>query len=72
VTSLKNAIEGLGLGVEIYDLSAISDSTDNAPALKLFKAFGPQITPIISLDGQVVAMGQSDINETVSSIKSKL
>ena len=72
VTLLKNAIEGLGLGVEIYDLSAIPDSTENAPVLKLFKTFGPQVTPIISLDGQVVAMGQSDINETVSTIKGKL
>ena len=72
VTSLKNAIEALGLTVEIWDLSTMNDAADNAPALKLFRTFGPQVTPIISIDGQVVAMGQSDIGETVSAIRNKL
>lgn len=72
VASLKNAIEALGLTVEIRDLSTITDAADNASALKLFRAFGPQVTPIISIDDQVVSMGQSEIGETVSAIKSKL
>jgi len=72
VTTLKNAIQELGLDVETFDLATLSDSDENAPALKLFRAFGPQVTPIISIDGQVVTMGQPDIAETISTIKSKL
>lgn len=72
ITSLKSAIEALGLTVEICDLSTINNAADNAPALKLFRTFGPQVTPIISIDDRVVSMGQSEISETVSAIKSKL
>jgi len=72
VTSLKGAIEALGLDVETFDLATLSDSADSAPALKLFRAFGPQSTPIICIDGQVVTMGQPDIAEMISAIKSKI
>jgi hypothetical protein len=72
VTSLRSAIETLGVDVEIYDVSKMDGSQNNAPAVKLFRTFGPQATPIIIIDDQVVCMGQSGIGEIIPAIKGKL
>jgi len=72
VLSLKNAIEKLGLDVEVHDLAKIKDKKENPQALKLFGTFGAQVTPIITIGDEVISMGKTDLNDTIAEMKSKL
>lgn len=72
VMSLKNAIEKLGLEVEVYDIQRFKNLQEYPHVFKLFRTFGPQAIPVITVGDEVTCMGQSEINETVSAIKSKL
>lgn len=72
VMILKNAIGKLGVEVEIYDVQKIKNLQEYPQVFKLFRAFGPQAVPVITVDNEVACMGQSNISETISAIKSKL
>lgn len=72
VLSLKSAIEKLGFEVEVYDLQKMKNLQDNPQVFKLFRTFGPQAIPVITIGEEVACMGQSEISEAVSAIKSKL
>ncbi len=72
VTSLKNAIENLGIEVEIYDVQRLKNLQEHPHVFKLFRTFGPQAIPVITVDNEVACMGPSEISETISAIKSKL
>jgi hypothetical protein len=72
VMTLKNAIQKLGVDVEIYDVQKIKNLQEHPHVFKLFRTFGPQAIPVITVENEVACMGQSDISETVSVIKSKL
>jgi glutaredoxin-related protein len=72
VMSLKNAIEKLNVEVEIYDIQKFKNLQEHIQVFKLFRTFGPQAIPVITIDDEVACMGQSEINETISAIKSKL
>ncbi|MCM8784592.1 MAG: hypothetical protein NC818_07535 [Candidatus Omnitrophica bacterium] len=72
VTALKNAIEKLGLEVEIYDVQKFKNLQEHPQVFKLFRTFGPQAIPVITVGNDVVCMGKSEISETVAAIKSKL
>ena len=72
IATLKGAIEKLGLDVQVFDISKVSDPKENPQAAKLFSTFGVQATPIITVGDEVASMGQSGINGVISAIKSKL
>jgi hypothetical protein len=72
VMALKNAIQKLGVEVEIYDVQKIKNLQEHPRVFKLFRTFGPQAIPVITVENEVACMGQSEINETISAIKSKL
>jgi hypothetical protein len=72
VTALKNAIEKLGIEVEIYDVQKIKNLQENPKVFKLFRTFGPQAIPVITVGNDVACMGKSEISETIAAIKSKL
>lgn len=72
VTELKNAIEKLGLEVEIYDVQKMKNLQENPQVFKLFRTFGPQAIPIITVGNDVACMGKSEISQTLAAIKSKL
>ncbi len=72
VSVLKNAIEELGVAVEVYYIQNMEDVEDQPQVLKLLRTFGHGAIPIITVGDEVACMGQSGINETVSAIKSKL
>ena len=72
VASLKNAIQKLGVEVEIYDVQKIKNLQEHPHVFKLFRTFGPQAIPVITVENEVACMGQSEIPETISAIKSKL
>lgn len=72
VMSLKNAIERLGLEVEVYDIQKMKNLQENPSVFKLFRIFGPQAIPVITVENEVACMGESEIEETISAIKSKL
>ncbi len=72
VMALKSAMEKLGLEVEIYDVQKMKNLHEHPQVFKLFRTFGPQAIPVITVAGEVACMGQSEINETISAIKSKL
>jgi hypothetical protein len=72
VRSLKDAIENLGLLVEVYDLKTMQKPQVIPQVSKLFGSFGPQATPVIAVGEEVVSVGQSGISEIISAIKAKL
>ena len=72
VIELKNAIEKLGLEVEICDVQKMKNLQENPKVFKLFRTFGPQAIPVITVGDDVAYMGKSEISETVTAIKSKL
>ena len=69
---LKNEIERLGIGVEIFNLLKMKNFQGYHEVLKLFRTFGPQAIPVITVADDVACMGQSEISEIISAIKSKL
>lgn len=72
VMSLKSAIEKLGAEVEVYNVQRLKNLQEHPQVFKLFRAFGPQVIPVVTVDDEIACMGQSDISETVSAIRSKL
>ena len=72
VSSLKSAIEKLGLEVEVYDIQRMKNLQDSPQVFKLLRTFGPLAIPMITVGDEVASMGQSEISETVSAVKSKL
>jgi len=72
IAVLKNAIEKLGLEVEVCDVQKMKNLQENPQVFKIFSAFGPPAIPVITVGGEVASMGQSEINDTIFSIKSKL
>lgn len=72
ITALKNAIEKLGLEVEVYDVQNTKNLRDNLHVLKLLRTFGPQALPIITVRDDIACIGQSETSEVISAIKSKL
>ncbi|MCM8771339.1 MAG: hypothetical protein NC936_05720, partial [Candidatus Omnitrophica bacterium] len=65
-------IEKLGCAVEVYDIQRIKNLQEHPHIFKLFRTFGPQAIPVVTVAEEVACMGQSDIDETISAIKSKL
>jgi hypothetical protein len=72
VMALKNSIEKLGLEVEICDVKNLERLQENPQVFKLFRTFGAQAIPVITVGEEVACMGPSETNEVVSAIKSKL
>ena len=72
IMSLRNAIEKLGIDVEICDIRKMKNLQENPQVFKLFRTFGPQAIPVITVGDEVACMGQSETNEIISAIKGKL
>jgi len=72
VMALKNAIEKLGLSVEVYDLQKTKDLEEYPQVFQLFDIYGPRAIPVITIEDEVACMGQSEISETVAALKAKL
>jgi hypothetical protein len=72
IMSLKNAIEKLGIDVKICDVQKMKNLQENPQVFKLFRTFGPQAIPIITVGDEVVCMGQSETDEIISAIRGKL
>jgi len=72
IISLKNAIEKLGVDVEICDIQKMKNLQENPQVFKLFRTFGSLAIPVIAVGDEVACMGQSETNEIISAIKSKL
>ncbi len=72
IMSLKNAIEKLGIDVEICDIQKMKNLQENPQVFKLFRTFGSQAIPVITVGDEVACMGQSETNEIISAIKGKL
>lgn len=72
INSLKTDIEKLGVNVEIHNVQKTKIIQEYPQVFKLIRTFGPQAVPVITVGDEVACIGQSDINEVVSSIKSKI
>ena len=72
IISLKNGIEKLGIDVEICDIRKMKNLQENPQVFKLFRTFGPQAIPVITVGDEVACIGQSETNEIISAIKGKL
>ena len=72
IISLKSAIEKLGVEVEICGIKKMKNPQEHPEVFKLFRSFGPQAIPVITVGDEVACMGQSEMNDITSAIKSKL
>ena len=72
IISLKNGIEKIGIDVEICDIRKMKNLQENPQVFKLFRTFGPQAIPVITVGDEVACIGQSETNEIISAIKGKL
>lgn len=72
ITLLKNAIEKLEFDVEVCDIQKIKNLHENQQVFNLFSNYGPRVIPVITVGDNVVSMGQSEINDVISTIKGKL
>ena len=73
ISELKNAIEGLGLKVEIFDVSNFKDELLYPEVTKILKNFGLEYVPVITVNYKLACVGQStDINGILEEIKKKL
>lgn len=72
ILKFKNGIEKLGLKVEIYDIQKIKNLQEHPHVFKLFRTFGPQAIPVITVEDEIACMGNSDLLEAVVAVKAKL
>ncbi|MHB8281088.1 MAG: hypothetical protein ACYDIA_26145 [Candidatus Humimicrobiaceae bacterium] len=73
ISELKNAIDGLGLKVEVFDVSNFKDELLYPKVLDVLEKFGWGAIPVITVDDELACIGQSaGINETLAEIKKKL
>jgi len=72
VASLKNAIEKLGVDVEVRYIQNMENLEGHPQVFKLLATFGPMAIPVITVGNEVACMGNSDISEMVSAVKAKL
>ncbi|MCX5835102.1 MAG: hypothetical protein NTV99_11470 [Deltaproteobacteria bacterium] len=73
VKALVSAMEGLGVSVKVHPIEKDNDLGARFPdAGKMLEEFGPGITPILSFNDELVAMGVPTIEEAVSMIKERI
>ena len=74
VKALVSAMEGLGVSVKVHNVEEDGDErfARFPSAGEMLKEFGPGITPILSLNDEVVAMGVATPEEALTVISEKL
>lgn len=74
VKALVSAVENIGVSVKVYNIEEDGDELlSRFPSEgELLKEFGPAITPILSLNDEVVAMGVSTLEDALTVISEKL
>ena len=74
VKALVSAMEGLGVSVKVHNVEEDGDELFSRfpSAGEMLKEFGPGITPILSLNDEVVAMGVATPEEALTVISEKL
>ena len=74
VKALVSAMEGLGVSVKVHNVEEDGGELFSRfpSAGEMLKEFGPGITPILSLNDEVVAMGVATPEEALTVISEKL
>ena len=74
VAALVSAMEGLGVSVKVHNVEEDGGElfTRFPSAGEMLKEYGPAITPILSLNDEVVAMGVSTEEVALAVISEKL
>ena len=74
VKALVSAMEGLGVSVKVHNVEEDGDElfARFPSAGEMLKEFGPGITPILSLNDEVIAMGVATPEEALTVISEKL
>lgn len=74
VAALVSAMENIGVSVKVHNIEEDGEELFSRfpDAGELLKAFGPGITPILSLNDEVVAMGIATQEDALSVIREKL
>lgn len=73
IQGLKNAIEeGTGCQVEVLNTTKGEDMKKHLNVVRLLHSFGPTALPIITLNDEVVSMGNSKPKEAVLAVQEKI
>ncbi|MCM8820514.1 MAG: arsenic metallochaperone ArsD family protein [Candidatus Omnitrophica bacterium] len=72
ISALKSNIENLGFEVEVYNVQKAKVVQENPQIFKLLHTFGPMAVPIITIGDEIASIGQAEIDEIVTTIKTKI
>jgi len=73
IQALKNAIEReIKCNVEVVNVMNGKEMRKHLEILRLIRSFGPMALPIITLDNEVVSMGNPKPEEAISAIREKI
>lgn len=73
VQHIKRAIENeLGCSVEIRNVTQGADMREHPAILRLLRAFGPMALPIITLEDEVISLGNPTAEQAVRVVSEKL
>jgi hypothetical protein len=70
IRELTNTIEKeIGCPVEIVNVTEYDKAINHPGVVRLLQSFGPAALPIITIDEEVISMGNATTDEAVSAIK---
>jgi len=73
IQSLRSAIEReLSCRVEVINVTNGSDMKNYLSIVRLVRSFGPMALPILTLDGEIVSIGNPKPEEAVLALKEKI
>lgn len=73
IQTLKTTIEKeLNTGVEVLNAMNGNEMKNHLEIVRLIRAFGPMALPIITLNGEVVSLGQPKLEDAVMALKEKM
>ena len=73
INRLKSAIEQeLGCQIAVYNVMNGADMKQHLPVVRLVRSFGAVALPIITLNGEVVAMGNPTPEQAISALREKM
>jgi len=73
IENLRNTIEKeIDCQAEVIDVTSGRDMKDHLSIVRLVRSFGPAALPIITLDDEVVSMGNPTPEEAVLAIREKI
>jgi len=70
--ALRSAIAKLGVEVEVHNVNTLGDGEQYQNVRMLLKSFGYGVVPILTVDGEVISIGNPKPEGAASAVKAKI